>query len=371
MLTRSAKRKLQGEEKSQIETKYRRGSKLEFRLELGVELEQSYPEISAQLIFLPINEICQRYPLVGEIIFGYLDDQSLKQSRKVCTTWSTFLDSKPFYWTRMMKNYIGGQGEFSDEWKRVFNKIPLEIAKPFALYIPKLCRVCPEYFEVTMSPLQVAITNGRSHFFDYIYEKVIEKNPRDVGGRVLLHRAVNQNNLRICKFLHEKGNPLDPRSHNGNTPLHYAARKGFFQVFKYLFELVVEKNPQDNWGTMPIHNAARKGRFEIFKFIYEKTEEKNLQDHSGRMPIHHAAGTGQLEICKFIHQNGNNLNPLSNDGTTPLTIAASNGHFEVSRFIFGVVKQNLTVAQKAEVITSIKSKMNEATFSKLIMLILE
>ena len=371
MLTRSAKRKLQGEEKSQIETKYRRGSKLEFKLELGVELEQSYPEISAQLIFLPINEICQRYPLVGEIIFGYLDDQSLKQSRKVCTTWSTFLDSKPFYWTRMMKNYIGGQGEFSDEWKRVFNKIPLEIAKPFALYIPKLCRVCPEYFEVTMSPLQVAITNGRSHFFDYIYEKVIEKNPRDVGGRVLLHRAVNQNNLRICKFLHEKGNPLDPRSHNGNTPLHYAARKGFFQVFKYLFELVVEKNPQDNWGTMPIHNAARKGRFEIFKFIYEKTEEKNLQDNNGRMPIHHAAKAGQLEICKFIHESGDNLNPLSNDGKTPLTMAASNGHFEVSRFIFGVVKQNLTEAQKAEVVSSIKSQISDTAMSKLIMSILE
>ena len=122
---------------------------------------------------------------------------------------------------------------------------------------------------------------------------------------------------------------------------------------------------------MPIHNAARKGHFELFKFIYEKSVMKTPQDHGGGMPIHHAAWNGHLEICKFIHEKGNNLNHLLNNGTTPLTIAASNGHFEVSRFIFGVVKQNLTEAQKAEVVISIKSQMNDTVMSKLIMSILE
>ena len=91
------------------------------------------------------------------------------------------------------------------------------------------------------------------------------------------------------------------------------------------------------------------------------------------MPIHHAASAGQLELCKFIHwaEIGNNLNRLSNDGTTPLTIAASNGHFEVSRFIFGVVKQALTEAQKAEVVTLLKAQMNDTNLSKLITLFLE
>ena len=81
------------------------------------------------------------------------------------------------------------------------------------------------------------------------------------------------------------------------------------------------------------------------------------------MPIHHAANTGQLEICKFIHERGNNLNSLSNDGKTPLTISASKGHFEVSRFIFGVVKQTLTEAQKAEVVTVIKLQMKDTILS--------
>ena len=88
-------------------------------------------------------------PHLSKIIFGYLDDQSLKQCSEVCTTWSKFLDLEPFYWIRMMKNHIGGQEEFLDDWKRFFYKIPIEIAKPFALDISrgstswKLCRDRP------------------------------------------------------------------------------------------------------------------------------------------------------------------------------------------------------------------------------------
>jgi len=116
---------------------------------------------------------------------------------------------EPFYWIRMMKNHIGGQEEFLDDWKRFFYKIPIEIAKPFALDISrgstswKLCRDRPlEYFDVSWSPLHIAINKGHLPFFKYINEKVREKNPRDYWGRVPLHLAVNNKNLEICKFIY-------------------------------------------------------------------------------------------------------------------------------------------------------------------------
>ena len=318
--------------------------------------------------FLPINDICERYPHVGEIIFNYLDDKSLQQSREVCKTWSKFLDLKPFYWTRMMKNHIGEQERFSDDWNRFFNKVTVEIAKKYALYIVKLHK---GFFEVARSPLHIASKMRSLAIFEYVYGKVMEKNPRGYGGRVPLHVAVNHNNFGICKFICEKGNRLGLRSDNGNTPLHTAARKGHFVIFKYLFQWVEVKNPVGYRGMTPIHQAAAKGHFEIFKFIYERTEEKNLQDIRGWTPIHHAAKTGQLEICKFIHEKGNNLNPQAIDGTTPLTMAADNGHFEVTRFIFGVVKQTLTEAEKARIVSSLKSQMNDGILIKLIKSFLE
>ena len=158
--------------------------------------------------FLPIDKICERYPHVGEIIFNYLDDQSLQQCREVCTTWSTFLNLKPFYWIRMMKNYIGGQKEFSVDWNRFFKQIPVETAKPFALNIAHQ-DFLPEHFKVARSPLHIAAMNGSLTIFEYIHEKVTDKNPRDYRGRVPLHLAAGNNSFKICEFIHKKGNPLD------------------------------------------------------------------------------------------------------------------------------------------------------------------
>ena len=42
---------------------------------------------------VPINEILARFPVIGQTIFDYLDDQSLKRSREVNSAWSLFLMS--------------------------------------------------------------------------------------------------------------------------------------------------------------------------------------------------------------------------------------------------------------------------------------
>ena len=90
-----------------------------------------------------------------------------------------------------------------------------------------------------------------------------------------LHLAVDNKNLRICKFIYEKGQPLDPRSHDGNTPLHDAASKGHLCVFKYLFELVKEKNPRGYKGHMPIQRAAKKAIFQ-YSNLYMKNLRTNI-----------------------------------------------------------------------------------------------
>ena len=97
-------------------------------------------EESQTVEFVPINEILARFPVIGQTIFDYLDDQSLKRSREVHSAWSSFLSQNPFYWIRMAKSYLEGQDEFSDDWKNIFNKIPVEIARKFTLGIAHLHR---------------------------------------------------------------------------------------------------------------------------------------------------------------------------------------------------------------------------------------
>ena len=45
----------------------------------------------------------------------------------------------------MAKSYLEGQDEFSDDWKNIFKKIPLEIARKFALGIAHIHRSEPKH----------------------------------------------------------------------------------------------------------------------------------------------------------------------------------------------------------------------------------
>ena len=180
-------------------------------------------EESRKLEFLPMNQVLARFPDVGQTIFEYLDDESLKQSREVCKPWNSFISQTPFYWNRMTKYYIGGQQEFSDEWKKSFKKIPVEISKNFALGIASPSLFDLRYF-APVSPLHYAACLEHVDIFKYFFERVEEKNPRDRFGRLPIHYAAMYGQLRICKLIHEYGQSLSPQTIFGNTPLTLAER---------------------------------------------------------------------------------------------------------------------------------------------------
>ena len=204
-------------------------------------------EESRKLEFLPMNELLARFPDVGQTIFEYLDDESLKQSREVCKPWNSFISQTPFYWNRMTKYYIGGQQEFSDEWKKSFKKIPVEITKNFALGIASLpLDPFAHYrynqihggFSIDMSPLHYAACLEHVDIFKYFFERVEEKNPRDRFGRLPIHYAAMYGQLRICKLIHEYGQSLSPQTIFGNTPLIMAERNGHYAVRRFLLGVV-------------------------------------------------------------------------------------------------------------------------------------
>ena len=88
----------------------------------------------------------------------------------------------------MMKNYIGRQEEFLDDRKRFCNKLPVEIAKTFALHISKLRKVK-----------------------DYLFERVEIKTKL----KNLIHHAARRGQLKICKLI-EEGNNLNKTTYFGS-----------------------------------------------------------------------------------------------------------------------------------------------------------
>ena len=44
---------------------------------------------------------------VGEVIFRYLDNQSLKNCYKTCQSWRVFLENQTFFWRRLTNGHPG------------------------------------------------------------------------------------------------------------------------------------------------------------------------------------------------------------------------------------------------------------------------
>ena len=78
---------------------------------------------------------------IGSTIFQYLDNQSLCQSRLVCSSWAWFIVSERFWHKRIIQ--LGKKSRFcqSDEWCQVFdsfgdtNKDLSEILQHFFSYV--------------------------------------------------------------------------------------------------------------------------------------------------------------------------------------------------------------------------------------------
>ena len=50
-----------------------------------------------------MSNLRHHFPHILELIFGFLDDQSLMRSRQVCKSWQEFIDCQKFTWIRIIK----------------------------------------------------------------------------------------------------------------------------------------------------------------------------------------------------------------------------------------------------------------------------
>ena len=54
-----------------------------------------------------LEKCMEKLPHIATMIFGYLDNKSLCQSRQVEKSWLNFIDSHKFYWKRVTQNTPG------------------------------------------------------------------------------------------------------------------------------------------------------------------------------------------------------------------------------------------------------------------------
>ena len=173
-----------------------------------------------------MDEVISRIPVIGQNFFEELNNESWIQCRIVGRFWCNFIDSQKLPWLRRIQIHSEQMKEFSEYWKKVLNKAPVEMVKALALATQLAFKKFPDLKKIQMSPHHVVIFlwkhTGSRELFQYIIEKTGDYNPKG--------------------------------QYSGTSPLHYAA--GFFEVCSLIIENVDDKNPKNKEGITPLHIAA-------------------------------------------------------------------------------------------------------------------
>ena len=151
-------------------------------------------------------------------IFGYLDLDSLRESKKVSTFWKEFIENQRFYWIEelnvtkrsevmqsIFKNYQNWQAIF----KQFEEDLPLDKLEEFAEYMKvfeprhKLtdkyswriceCRPC--------NPILNAAYRGELEFLKLLNSCKIKLNDKSWSGFTALHWACKEGHLEMVNFL--------------------------------------------------------------------------------------------------------------------------------------------------------------------------
>ena len=57
-----------------------------------------------------MDELCERFPHIGQQIFEELDNKNLTKCREVCKSWQTFIDNENITWNRILMKFPSGEG---------------------------------------------------------------------------------------------------------------------------------------------------------------------------------------------------------------------------------------------------------------------
>ena len=327
-----------------------------------------------------------RFPHLSEVVFDYLDNQSLAKCTIVSKTWNIYIVEQKFYGIRIIKETVERFHKLSNPWFEVFKKAntenivelkncfdqfdkqrkqkprrfvkeitPLHVsagAGNILLYeaIHKLAKNKQPRTEDGLEPVIYAINRGHVKMALFIIENTFDKNPKSKCGCTALHAAAKHGHVEvvesILKHLKDKnpksncenktplhiaaGDEKNLRDVDGFTPLHFAARFGHLKILEMIMEAVQNKNPiTNNRRVTPLHLAAMHGRVEVIDLFMKMIKDKHPRTLGGATPLHMAARNGHVKVCMLILQSVKSKNPRNGYGETPLTVARENGQFKV------------------------------------------
>jgi hypothetical protein len=190
-----------------------------------------------------MEDLCYRYPVLGKLVFNNLDDQSLYNCQEASRVSSQFVIRERFFWIRVIQKYHKNLSEFKNSWDMIIHRTSADTLKQLAIAVHHFFKrriraakrrnipLVPIILK-DWSPFHIAAESGLMQLCAHVYHKtddhqLTNKNPANKRNGVTgLHVAAQKGHKEIYQFIMDKVENKNPAAVNGVTPLHLAAQKG-------------------------------------------------------------------------------------------------------------------------------------------------
>ena len=285
-----------------------------------------------------MEDFLERFPAIGQDIFGKLGNRKLTKCKRVSRSLYRFLEENKLIWVRMIDKYNANHIQFKVYWKSVMEKVPSANVKQLTIAIEKFYFMGRDQLEHQNSPHHIAAKSGSLSLCKFIIQTTRVLNPSRQDGMTGYHFAAQKGHFDVCKYFIDNLEDKNPSCTIGWTPLHKAAQGNHLAIYKLISKSVKDKNPKDTFGRTPLHEAAEMGFPTIVSYLMDVVADKNIKDDQGWAPIHLAVRNRHYDICKIIIECGGNPNPRNNLGISALDLVGK--YKEIEDLIFNNLDQD-------------------------------
>ncbi|ULQ59519.1 ankyrin repeat domain-containing protein [Brucepastera parasyntrophica] len=182
-------------------------------------------------------------------------------------------------------------------------------------------------FEEGKTPLHIASANGHTGFVNYLIERRVQVNVKDVSSATPLHEAVRNGHIQCTFILLKAGADPNQQDSAGNTPLHLVMPAGSrSEIFSALLNAGADPNKKDSYGETPLHIAARLGMSEnIIRTLISHGADTNERNKKGVTPLSLAIERNQIAQANLFVRLGADIHAEDIDENTALIKALKSG----------------------------------------------
>lgn len=152
-----------------------------------------------------------------------------------------------------------------------------------------------------LSPLHLALVNGRDEMAQVLIERGADVNKPRVEGIRPLHDMAKIGNTEWCRKLLEAGADLSQTTNPKWTAMHYAASRGHHDTVRFLHEAGGQLDALTYAGLTPLHLSFQLKSPKMASLLVELGANVTIADRDGVSPFEKACAMNALPLVEAIY----------------------------------------------------------------------